>query len=88
VSVATYLTFNPDNRDRCKDIRIVMGSVGPTPLRSKRGENLLKGKTITDTLIEEAARLSAEDAQPTTDINGSEDYKREIIGTIAQPTLP
>ena len=87
VSVATYLTFNPDNRDRCKDIRIVMGSVGPTPLRSKRGENLLKGKTITDTLIEEAARFSAEDAQPTTDINGSEDYKREIIRVLVRRNI-
>ncbi len=87
VSVATYLTFNPDNRDRCKDIRIVMGSVGPTPLRSKRSENLLKGKAITDTLIEEAARLSAEDAQPTTDINGSEDYKREIVHVLVRRTI-
>ncbi|MHC4686480.1 MAG: FAD binding domain-containing protein [Planctomycetota bacterium] len=87
VSVATYLTFNPDNRDRCKDISIVMGSVGPTPLRSKRGEDLFKGQTISDTLIEEAARLSAEDAQPTTDINGSEDYKREIIRVLVRRNI-
>jgi carbon-monoxide dehydrogenase medium subunit len=71
----------------CKDIRIVMGSVGPTPLRSKRGEDLFKGQTINDTLIEEAARLSAEDAQPTTDINGSEDYKREIIRVLVRRTI-
>jgi CO/xanthine dehydrogenase FAD-binding subunit len=79
VSVAVYLVLDPDDQDRCKDIHIVMGSVGPTPLRSIRGEDLLKGQPITDTLIEAAARVSAEDAQPTTDINGSEAYKRKLV---------
>ena len=87
VSVATHLIFDPDNSDQCKDARIVMGSVGPTPLRSKRGEDLLKGQTIDAALIEEAARLSAEDAQPTTDINGSEEYKREIVDVLVRRTL-
>ncbi|MCK4984331.1 MAG: xanthine dehydrogenase family protein subunit M [Desulfobacterales bacterium] len=87
VSVATHLIFDPNNSDLCKDVRIVMGSVGPTPLRSKRGEDLLKGQAIDDTLIEEAARLSAEDAQPTTDINGSEEYKREIVHVLVRRTV-
>ncbi len=87
VSVATYLTLNTDHRDMCKDIGIMMGSVGPTPLRSKRGEDILRGQTMTDALIEEAARLSGEDAQPTTDINGSEDYKREIIRVLVRRTI-
>jgi carbon-monoxide dehydrogenase medium subunit len=87
VSVAIHLIFDSDNSDLCKDIRIVMGSVGPTPLRSKRGEDLLKGQPIDDTLIEEAARLSAEDAQPTTDINGSEEYKREIVHVLVRRSI-
>jgi len=64
-----------------------MGSVGPTPLRSKRAEDLLKGQTLTDTLIEEAARISAEDAQPTSAINGSEEFKREIIHVLVRRTI-
>ena len=87
VSVATHLIIDPNNSDLCKDVRIVMGSVGPTPLRSKRGEDLLKGQTIDAALIEEAARLSAEDAQPTTDINGSEEYKREIVHVLVRRNI-
>jgi len=87
VSVAVYLILDPDDQDLCQDIRIVMGSVGPTPLRSKKGENLLKGKTITGTLIEEAARLSAEDAQPTSDINGSEQYKRDLVQVLVSRSI-
>ena len=87
VGIAVNLICDPDNRGLCKDIRIVMGSVGPTPLRSKRAEDLLKGQTLTDTLIEEAARISAEDSQPTSDINGSEEFKREIIHVLVRRTI-
>ena len=87
VSVAVYLIPEPDSPDLCKDIRIVMGSVGPTPLRSKRGEELLKGKRMNDAFIEEAARLSAEDSQPTTDINGSEEYKRELVQVLVSRAI-
>jgi carbon-monoxide dehydrogenase medium subunit len=87
VSVAVYLVIDPDSQNRCQDIRIVMGSVGPTPLRSKRGEDLLKGRAITGALLEEAARVSAEDAQPTTDTNGSEEYKRELVQVLASRSI-
>ncbi len=87
VGVATYLKLDPNNSDRCQDIRIAMGSVGPTALRSKRAEDLIKGQVISDALIEEAARVSAADAQPTTDINGSEAYKREIVHVLVRRTI-
>jgi carbon-monoxide dehydrogenase medium subunit len=87
VSVAVYLMLDPDDQNRCRDIRIVMGSVGPTPLRTKRGENLLKGQAITGALIEEAARVSAEDVKPTSDINGSEEYKREIVQVLVRRAI-
>jgi len=87
VSVAVYLVLDPDDQDLCQDIRIVMGSVGPTPLRSRRGEDLLKGQAITGTLIEEAARVSAEDAQPMTDINGSVEYKRELVNVLVTRSI-
>ena len=87
VSIAVYLILDPDNQKQCQDIRIAMGSVGPTALRSRRGEDLLKGQAITDSLIEEAARVTAEDAQPTTDINGSEEYKRELVHVLVTRSI-
>lgn len=79
LAVAGVAVYFSGDKGKCKDIRIAMGSVGPTSLRARRGEDLLKGQAITDKLIEETARISAEDAQPTTDINGSEEYKRELV---------
>ena len=87
VSVAVNLGLVPGDQGWCRDIRIVMGSVGSTPLRSRRGEDLFKGQVITDELIEAAARVSAEDAQPSSDINGSEEYKREIIQVLVTRSI-
>jgi len=87
VSVAVNLMPDPDKPKQCRDIRIAMGSVGPTALRSRRAEDLIKGQSITDALIEEAARASAEDAQPTTDINGSEEYKRELVHVLVTRSI-
>lgn len=79
VSVGVNLMPDANDPKVCRDIRIAMGSVGPRALRSKRAEDLIRGQSITDDLIEKAARMAAEDAQPTTDINGSEEYKRELV---------
>ena len=87
VSVATYLTLDGSSHDLCEDIRIVMGSVGPIPYRSKRAEELIKGKKINDSLIEEAAQIASEDIQPTTDSNGTEEFKREIARVLTQRTI-
>jgi carbon-monoxide dehydrogenase medium subunit len=87
VSVATHLVLDPENKDRCHDIRIVMGSVGSTPLRSTKGEDMLKGQKPRKDLIEEAARASSKDVQPTTDINGSEEYKREIVRVLVRRAI-
>jgi carbon-monoxide dehydrogenase medium subunit len=87
VSIATHLILDPADPDLCKEIRIAMGSVGPTPLRSKRGEDIIKGQKIDDTVIAEVAKVSSEDAQPTGDMNGSEEYKREIVKVLVKRAI-
>lgn len=85
--VATHLTVDESDHDICKDIRIVLGSVDPFPQRYKKAENLIKGKKINDSVIEKAARAVFEDCQPTSDINGTDAYKREIARVLVQRTV-
>jgi carbon-monoxide dehydrogenase medium subunit len=87
VNAATHLTLDESNHNLCEDIRIVMGSVGPVPYRSKRAEELFRRQEINDALIEKAARVTAEDIEPTTDMNGTEEFKREIARVLAQRTI-
>jgi carbon-monoxide dehydrogenase medium subunit len=64
-----------------------MGSVGSTPLRSKRAEEFIRGQKVTDTIIENAAQIASEDSQPISDVHASEEYKREMIKVLVKHTV-
>ncbi len=56
----------------CQDIKIGLCSVAPTPIRAKRAEELLRGKRIEASLIEQVAELAAEETSP----RSRADYRR------------
>jgi carbon-monoxide dehydrogenase medium subunit len=82
--VAVRLTM--DN-DAVGLARIVLGCVGPTPVRARKAEAMLTGKSPTAELIAEAGALAAQECSPTSDLRGSEAYKRAIIGTLVKRAL-
>ena len=64
-----------DTKDNiCKDIRLGLGSVAPTPIRAFRAEELLRGKKVEDQLIKEVAVLAAKEAAP----RSRADYRRRM----------
>jgi CO/xanthine dehydrogenase FAD-binding subunit len=79
INVTVVLAVETD-RKTCKEARIVLGAVAPTPLRIKKAESLLKGKIITDELIEKAAQIASDEANPRAgSIRGSPEYKKEMV---------
>ena len=58
---------------------IAITGAGPTNLRAEAAEQTLAGKALDDAAIAEAARLTAEAAEPRSDVRGSEEYKRNAI---------
>jgi xanthine dehydrogenase YagS FAD-binding subunit len=48
----------------CEDVRIVLGGVAPAPFRATAAESLLRGKEITDELIEAAAAAAVPKPRP------------------------
>ena len=81
VSVRTSLEADSDNSNA---VRIVLGCVGATPVRARKAEALLTGKAPTPELIEEAAALASQECSPTSDLRGSEEYKRAIVRTLVK----
>jgi len=77
VSVSALITLDSGKRI-CTDARIVMGAVAPVPLNAERAGNHLSGKSINESLIEEAARLAGEEADPASDVHASAEYRREM----------
>ena len=73
-----------DDNGVCKEIGIGLTNVSAVPMRLERGEELLRGKKITEELIAQAGAMASEDCEPTSDLRGSEAYKRSIVNTITQ----
>ncbi len=81
VGVAVYL--NGSDRD-VTECRIAMASVAPTPLRARKGEEILKGREISDHLIEEAAEVAAEEASPISDVRAGRQYRLDMIRVLCR----
>jgi aerobic carbon-monoxide dehydrogenase medium subunit len=83
-SAAVQLTMEGDT---CKDAAIVLGCVGLTPLKAKEAESALRGKQVTDTAISAAAESARAAADPQSDMRGSAEYKRRLIGALVKRAI-
>ena len=63
----------------CRDVKLVVGSAGPTVFRAREAEHVLRGKTLNDEGIGRAAALAAKESKPITDARGSAGYRRAMI---------
>jgi carbon-monoxide dehydrogenase medium subunit len=68
----------------CKEIRIALGVAAPTPIRALKAENLLRGKKISDELLEEVANMASMEAQPRDSIRGEAWYRRDMIRVLVK----
>jgi carbon-monoxide dehydrogenase medium subunit len=84
-SAAVQLTV--DGKDICKDIRVVLGCVGLMAIRAKRAEDELRGKKIDGKAIQRVAEAAREAAEPQSDMRGSADYKRTLVGALVKRAI-
>lgn len=73
-----------DAKGVCTAAGIGLTNVNPTPLRATRSEQALIGKPITDAAIAEAATFASEDCSPSSDLRGSEEYKRHCVAVLVK----
>ncbi len=71
-------------KDRCDDIRIVLGAVSPTAVRAKKAEEALRGKEASDENIENAARKVPEDISPVNDGRSTAEYRRQVSQVVVR----
>ena len=68
----------------CKEVRIALGVVAPTPLRAVKAEALLRGKKLSDELLEEVAETAAKEAQPRDSVRSEARYRRDMIKVLVK----
>ncbi len=67
---------------------IGLTNVGPLTIHAADAAASLVGKSIDDTAaIEEAGRLAMEASQPSSDLRGPEDYKRDLVHVLTKRAL-
>jgi len=80
VSVGSVITVKDGV---CKDARIVLGAVAPTPYRALAAEDAIRGKPLDATTVEEVAEAAVADAKPLS----KNAYKIEIAKTVVKRAL-
>ncbi len=81
-SVAVSITMNGK---KSKEARIVLGATGNTPVRAAAAEKIYNIGRNSGT--EEAAGAAAEEAEPRSDMEGTREYKKQIIRVITEKAL-
>ncbi len=71
--------LNLDASGRVQQVGIGMTNVGVTALRARRSEDALRGQVPDARLIARAGQLAGEDSQPSSDLRGPEEYKRNLV---------
>ena len=81
VGVAAIVTADGDV---LSDVKIALGAVAPTPIRVKRAEEILRGKKISNDLLQKAGQAASDEASPIDDIRSSADYRRKLVAVLVQ----
>lgn len=85
-AVASIVTL--DEKGSCKDVRMVLMSVGEVPILSQKAGEILIGNAPTREAIEEVAEVvSNEEIDPATDLHATADYRRSITRVLAVRSL-
>ncbi|MFN2222558.1 MAG: FAD binding domain-containing protein [Candidatus Promineifilaceae bacterium] len=84
VHVALVLDFEGD---QVRDARIALGSVAPTIIGAVSAQAYLVGKRLDSAVIQQAARLAADDARPIDDIRGSATFRRDQVRVMVKRAL-
>ncbi len=82
VCLAAAVVTDPEGKV-FEEARIVLGAVGPTPIRPKAAEEYLRGKPIEEEVIARAGGMASQDARPRTTV----EYKTEMVEVLTRRAL-
>lgn len=85
---ATISVVTLDDHNRVKDVRLVLFSVGETPILSKYAAKVLVGNEATEAAIAEVAAYAAKnECDPGSDLHGTAAYRRQLVDVLVRRGL-
>lgn len=85
--VGVAAQISTDERGACREAAVGITGVSPVPYRASRVEGMLKGRSLDDEAIREAASLAAEDREPLSDIHASSEYRRHLAQVMTRRAI-
>ena len=75
------------DKEICRDARIFLGAVGPTPLQAKKTEDFIREKALTEEIMKAAGVLASDESTPITDVRSSADYRKKMVAILTTRAL-
>ena len=76
-----------DGNNTVRDVRIVLGAVAPIPKLVESAGAELVDQPATDNAFHRAADAAMRAAEPISDVRGSAEFRRELIGVLTRRAL-
>ena len=70
-----------------REAKIAIASVGPTPIYCKEAGDSLAGKEASEANIQHASELAMAAATPITDMRGTVEQRRHLVGVLTRRAL-
>ncbi|MCG8462207.1 MAG: xanthine dehydrogenase family protein subunit M [Holophagales bacterium] len=70
--------------DIVRSVRLGLTNVSPVPMRARQAEQELSGKPVSEEVLEAAGKAAAAECDPSADLRGGEDYKRDVIRALVK----
>ena len=84
-AIAAQLTI--DGAGVAENVGIGLTNVGPKPLKARKAEDFLLGKKVDAGNIGQAAKLAADESQPSSDLRGPAEYKKGLVKELTRRAL-
>ncbi len=75
------------NDEIIEEASITMGAVAPTIIHATQAEDYIRGKKLTNDVINNTAKLCAADAKPISDVRASAAYRKKMVEVIAKRSI-
>ena len=73
--------------DTVQEARIGLTNVSAVPMRAQRAEALLAGNKISEELVEAAGQAAAAECDPSSDLRGTVEYKRDVTRVMVKRSI-
>lgn len=86
VGVGALVLFEK-GKEVCKELKLSLGAVAPTPIRAKEAEKMAVGLKLDNDLIMKVSQMASDEARPISDVRSSAEYRRILVRGLTKRAL-